>query len=133
MLFKASWMRLACAACVFVVIGWAAGAAAQTVKKYSLSGVGGYWIGGGMPVPVTKGVPPNSAMVAKTGATVQQTQTAEPHQMTFCPWQLQGGAAIGVPPSAPSTYTWAPQAVNNPNSDVPVVLGDDQRSNRRSE
>jgi hypothetical protein len=110
MLFKMSWLRLACVACVLAVIGWAAGAAAQTKVKYSLSGTGGFWIGGGMLVPITKGVKPNAAMVARPGATVQQTQTASPHQMTICPWQMEGGAALG----GGTVATWAPQALNNP-------------------
>ena len=111
MLFKSSWTRLACAACVLVVFGWAASAAAQTTVRYSLSGNGGYWIGGGLPVPITKGVAPNAAMVAIPGAVVKQTQTASPAQMTICPGQLEGGAAL----NGGTVPTWAPQALNNPN------------------
>jgi hypothetical protein len=103
MLFKA--VRLAC---VLLVVGWATGAAAQTKVKYSLSGNGGFWIGGGMPIPVTKGAPPNQAMVATPNATVQQTQTVDPHQMTLCPSKMVGG--VGWTGTA-----FAGQWGNNPN------------------
>jgi hypothetical protein len=86
MLSKTSWVRLAC---VLVVIGWAASAAAQQ-KIYGLAGDGGFWIGGGMPVPVTKGSPPNS-MLKASGPTahVLQTLGPDPVQMRIPPGQMK--------------------------------------------
>ncbi len=99
-LFKASWLRLAC---VSVVIGWAASAAAQT-KVYSLSGSGGYWIGDGMPIPVTKASPPNGAMKATPAATVRQTTGTDPVQMQIRPAKL----------TKPLGRNWVGVWANNP-------------------
>ncbi len=137
MLKTAFWVRLAC---VLVVMGWAASGSAA-VQKYSLSGNGGYWIGGGMPIPTTTGAPPNNAMQATANATVQMTTTAtgasNPHQMTICPWKLRKpfppGGAVGQWGNNPNLFMVSTQlslkfpaspavGVNVPNADGNVVF-----------
>jgi hypothetical protein len=77
------------------------------VVVYPLSGNGGFWIGGGMPVPVTKGLPPNRAMQATPNATVMQTTGPDPVQMQIAPGQITkplGTGYAGLFPDNPALF-----------------------------
>jgi hypothetical protein len=88
-------------------MGWTASATAQ-MQSYPLAGDGGYWIGGGMPVPITRGVTkagPNQRMKATPSATVMQpTLAPDPRSMKIAPGQI----------TKPSGYAYAGQFPNNP-------------------
>jgi hypothetical protein len=85
MKFTALLLRLVVVLAAFAL---AAGTAQADPKSYRLSGNARAQIGGGLPIPITLGAPPNGAILATTFARVLQTQGADPKQMTLPKSQL---------------------------------------------